>query len=78
MRCSKSCYLYDLELVDLFENAVIEQVNYNISIYFYARLSFSCEDSSIADILLRSAPEQRKLRLDSNHLMSAVTSDLSR
>ena len=24
MRCSKSCYLYDLELVDLFENAVIE------------------------------------------------------
>ena len=26
MRCSKSCYLYDLELVDLFENVVIEQV----------------------------------------------------
>ena len=28
MRCSKSCYLYDLELVDLFENIVIEQVYY--------------------------------------------------
>ena len=28
MRCSKSCYLYDLELVDLFENEVIEQVPY--------------------------------------------------
>ena len=28
MRCSKSCYLYDLELVDLFENEVIEQVSY--------------------------------------------------
>ena len=28
MRCSKSCYLRDLELVDLFENAVIEQVCY--------------------------------------------------
>ena len=28
MRCSKSCYLYDLELVDLFENTVIEQVYY--------------------------------------------------
>ena len=41
MRCSKSCYLYDLELVDLFENAVIEQVNYNISIYFYASLLFT-------------------------------------
>ena len=54
MRCSKSCYLYDLELVDLFENAVIEQVNYNISIYFYASLLFSCEDASIADILLRA------------------------
>ncbi len=26
MRCSKSCYLYDLELVDLFEKTVIEQV----------------------------------------------------
>ena len=26
MRCSKSCYLYDLELVDLFDNTVIEQV----------------------------------------------------
>ena len=26
MRCSKSCYLYDLELVDLFDNEVIEQV----------------------------------------------------
>ena len=26
MRCSKSCYLYDLELVDLFEDTVIEQV----------------------------------------------------
>ena len=29
MRCSKSCYLRDLELVDLFDNGVIEQV------YFY-------------------------------------------
>ena len=28
MRCSKSCYLYDLELVDLFEDTVIEQVYY--------------------------------------------------
>ena len=28
MRCSKSCYLYDLELVDLFENEVIEHVPY--------------------------------------------------
>ena len=28
MRRSKSCYLCDLELVDLFENAVIEQVYY--------------------------------------------------
>ena len=28
MRCSKSCYLCDLELVDLFENTVIEQVYY--------------------------------------------------
>ena len=44
MRCSKSCYLYDLELVDLFENAVIEQVNYNISIYFYASLLFTRKD----------------------------------
>ena len=26
MRCSKSCYLRDLELVDLFDNSVIEQV----------------------------------------------------
>ena len=26
MRCSKSYYLYDLELVDLFDNTVIEQV----------------------------------------------------
>ena len=26
MRCSKSCYLCDLELVDLFDNEVIEQV----------------------------------------------------
>ena len=26
MRCSKSCYLRDLELVDLFDNGVIEQV----------------------------------------------------
>ena len=26
MRCSKSCYLRDLELVDLFANGVIEQV----------------------------------------------------
>ncbi len=26
MRCSKSCYLRDLELVDLFDNRVIEQV----------------------------------------------------
>ena len=26
MRCSKSCYLYDLELVDLFDKSVIEQV----------------------------------------------------
>ena len=26
MRCSKSCYLYDLELVDLFD--VVEQVYY--------------------------------------------------
>ena len=26
MRCSKSCYLCDLELGDLFENAVIEQI----------------------------------------------------
>ena len=26
MRCSKSCYLHDLELVDLFDNGVIEQV----------------------------------------------------
>ena len=24
MRCSKSCYLHDLELVDLFDNEVIE------------------------------------------------------
>ena len=30
MRCSKSCYLYDLELVDLFENTVIEQVEYKL------------------------------------------------
>ena len=29
MRCSKSCYLCDLELVDLFDNEVIEQVYYN-------------------------------------------------
>ena len=28
MRCSKSCYLRDLELVDLFDNEVIEQVYY--------------------------------------------------
>ncbi len=28
MRCSKSCYLRDLELVDLFGNGVIEQVYY--------------------------------------------------
>ena len=28
MQCSKSCYVYDLELVDLFKNAVIEQVYY--------------------------------------------------
>ena len=27
MRCSKSCYLRDLELVDLFDNGVIEQVD---------------------------------------------------
>jgi len=26
MRCSKSCYLYDFEVVDLFESEVIEQV----------------------------------------------------
>ena len=26
MQCSKSCYLCDLELVDLFENEVIEQI----------------------------------------------------
>ena len=26
MRCSKSCYLHDLELVDLFDNGVTEQV----------------------------------------------------
>ncbi len=26
MRCSKSCYLYDLEFVDLFDKSVIEQV----------------------------------------------------
>ena len=31
MRCSKSCYLYDLELVDLFEDTVIEQVYYKSS-----------------------------------------------
>ena len=32
MRCSKSCYLRDLELVDLFDNRVIEQVYYiNVS-----------------------------------------------
>ena len=30
MRCSKPCYLYDLELVDLFENTVIEQVEYKL------------------------------------------------
>ena len=28
MRCSKSCYLHDLELVDLFGNRVTEQVYY--------------------------------------------------
>ena len=28
MRCSKSCYLRDFELVDLFDNGVIEQVDY--------------------------------------------------
>ena len=28
MRCSKSCYLRDFELVDLFDNGVIEQVYY--------------------------------------------------
>ena len=32
MPCSKSCYLCDLELVDLFENAVIEQV-YNLEFF---------------------------------------------
>ena len=32
MRCSKSCYLYDLELVDLFDNCVFEQVYYNMEI----------------------------------------------
>ena len=26
MRCSKSCHLYDLELVNLFDNGVLEQV----------------------------------------------------
>ena len=31
MRCSKSCYLYDLELVDLFDNEVIEQVYCRVS-----------------------------------------------
>ena len=51
---------------------------YNIDFYFYARLSFTHEAGSLADILVRFTPEQRKLKLDSNHLMSAVTSDLSR
>ena len=32
MRCSKSCYLRDLELVDLFNNGVIEQVYCNIEL----------------------------------------------
>ena len=32
MRCSKSCHLYDLELVDLFENTVIEQVEYRLAV----------------------------------------------
>ena len=35
MRCSKSCYLYDLELVDLFDNSVIEQVYYQQQTYYY-------------------------------------------
>ena len=37
MRCSKSCYLRDLELVDLFANEVIEQV-YSIKIRLYCQL----------------------------------------
>ena len=32
MRCSKSCYLRDLELVDLFDNRVIEQVYFKTGI----------------------------------------------
>ena len=32
MRCSKSCYLRDLERVDLFDNSVIEQVYCNIEL----------------------------------------------
>ena len=33
MRCSKSCYLCDLELVDQFDNEVIELVYYSIELY---------------------------------------------
>ena len=47
---------------------------YNIDFYFYARLSFIHVKGLIPDVL----PEQRELRLDSNHLMNAITSDLSR
>ena len=42
MRCSKSCYLHDLELVNLFDNAVIEQVyhrNTLIAIPFFKNFS---------------------------------------
>ena len=37
MRCSKSCYLRDLELVDLFDNGVIEQVYYKLTPFLRQR-----------------------------------------
>ena len=43
MRCSKSCYLSDLALVDLFDNGVSGQVEYKaVNVYkilaFYLRM----------------------------------------
>ena len=39
-------------------------VYYNISLYFYAGLSFIREDGLIADVSLGFAPEQRGLKTD--------------
>ena len=64
MRCSKSCYVYDLELVDLFENAIIEQVyclpvslSYRLNSSAAHSLSVICKIRNAKDIAQKVKPE---------------------